>query len=190
MDKHIRFTSFSYKACVPSTLLAVANTMRRLSLKFRKSRARKTDKNIGSRAPVDESLLSDAGVIKGDDFSTCALRVAEVTAGVVGGVPVVGGYVGGGMQAIVQQAQVCTSCCLSISADSLLRVARTVWILLWLCANVAMRCSNTFVWGTRQRRCRICSNICLGVYSACWYRHLVDKSGPGRLQALRRTWML
>lgn len=82
--------------------------MRTLSLKFRNTRARKSDLNIGSRAPVDESLLSDAGVIKGDDFSTCALRVAEVTAGVVGGVPVVGGYVGGGMQAIVQQAQVCT----------------------------------------------------------------------------------
>lgn len=141
--------------CIPSTLLPVSTTMRRLSLKFRKSRAPKSDLNIGSRAPVDESLLSDAGLIKGDDFSTCALRVAEVTAGVVGGVPVVGGYVGGGMQAIVQQAQVSTSCCLSISADSFLRIARTVWILLSLCASVAIRCWNTFVGGTRRRSCRI-----------------------------------
>lgn len=85
----------------------------RISFRLRRTARSSVPAETPHLHQLNESLLSDSGKIKSDDFSTCALRSADVVAGVVGGVPLVGGYIGG-MQSLVHQAQVRMPCSIHI----------------------------------------------------------------------------
>lgn len=82
--------------------------MTRLSFKFSNLNAKTGSRDASSSTmkTMDRALLTDSGLVKADDLPTCALRVADVAAGVIGGVPIAGPYLGGAMQSVVHQAQV------------------------------------------------------------------------------------
>lgn len=80
--------------------------MARLTFKFTKAKTGSGDASSSTMKTMDSALLTDSGLVKADDLPTCALRVADVAAGVIGGVPIAGPYLGGAMQSVVQQAQV------------------------------------------------------------------------------------
>lgn len=100
--------------------------MTRFSFKFSKAKTGSMDASSSTMKTMDRGLLTDSGLLKADDLPTCALRVADVAAGVIGGVPLAGPYVGGAMQSVVHQAQVSINFSSSSCSYICSRTAQTV----------------------------------------------------------------